>query len=428
MIGSTIDLVLRNVRVPRTLLAEPAFDGITPTSDCLIGDLRFVAGRAVGFFAPGMAPASAAEYDLAQRLVLPRLVEAHCHLDKCHTVTRLAAVGGDLHAAIDAQRRDKAHWSADDIRRRAGRGLDELAHAGCGVVRTHIDWEIEQITAGQLPTAWPVLGELAAEQAGRLVLQRSALMPVELFADRAGAERAVRQIADQPGAVLGVFVFNQPQKHSWLHLAFELAAAYGLPLDFHVDEGLSAGLDGLQTIAELAIQTRFTLPVLCGHACSLANLSGEPLQSTLEQVAAAGLGIVSLPTTNLYLQDRQAGTPQRRGITRLRELAAAGIPILIGSDNVADAFCPLGVHDPLASLATAALTAHLDPPYGRWLPAITSVARQMLGLPPIFVDQASIEDLLVADAGSTAELVAGAPRRPITEIGTGLPAWRRPAL
>ena len=66
-------------------------------------------------------------------------------------------------------------------------------------------------------------------------------------------------------------------------------------------------------------------------------------------------------------------------IARGRELAEAGIRVAIGTDNVGDAFCPLGRHDPLNSLATAVLGAHLDPPYSHWLRSITVDAATALG-------------------------------------------------
>jgi cytosine deaminase len=227
------------------------------------------------------------------------------------------------------------------------------------------------------------------------------------------AEAAIQVVARSKNAVLGVFVFDQPEKRQWLTSAFQLATAYDLPLDFHVDEGLGDGLDGLEIIADLVLSTKFARPVLCGHACSLSTLTGIRLERALASIAAAQLSIVSLPTTNLYLQDRQAGSPQRRGLTRLRELATMGVPLAIGSDNVADAFCPLGAHDPLAALAIAALAAHLDPPYGQWLPTITTTARRAIGLPPRFIDQTTIADLLVSEARHTAYLVAGSPHQPL---------------
>ena len=407
------DVLLRHARIPLALVAEPARFGGVPLGDCLCGDLLLRAGRVVGLLPPGPRPAVALEHDLAGRLVLPRLTEAHCHLDKTHTVARVGPVGGNLHAAIAAQRRDKIHWTWADIRARAERGLTELFAAGCAAVRTHVDWDADELESGRTPPAWPVLTDLAAEWQDRLVLQRAALLPVEAFDGSPATEAAVQAIARAEGGVLGAFVFDQPAKRRWLREAFALAERYDLMLDFHVDEGLSDGLDGLETVADLVLETGFANPVLCGHACSLINLDEAALRRTLDKVRSAGLSVVSLPTTNLYLQDRSAGAPRQRGLTRLRDLAAAGVPLAVGSDNVCDAFCPIGAHDPMAALATAALAAHLDPPYGPWLRTVTTHARMAIGLRPVTVDQADVTSLLVSDAAHTAELVAGATRQPL---------------
>ncbi|MEL6808121.1 MAG: amidohydrolase family protein, partial [Pseudomonadota bacterium] len=117
--------------------------------------------------------------------------------------------------------------------------------------------------------------------------------------------------------------------------------------------------------------------------------------------------ICSLPITNLYLQGRTDGTPDRRGITRLRELRDAGVKVVVGSDNVGDAFCPLGAHDPRAALALACVTAHLDPPLGDWLSMITTDAATALGHTPLTVDGAHLSDLLTCDAAHTATLISG---------------------
>ncbi|MEY8842484.1 amidohydrolase, partial [Cribrihabitans sp. XS_ASV171] len=83
------------VLVPRSLVADAAGFGGLPMADCVAGDLVVMEGRAVG-----LRPSQAAP----ERLVLPRLTEVHVHLDKCHSIDRMQGVGGDLHAAIAAQR------------------------------------------------------------------------------------------------------------------------------------------------------------------------------------------------------------------------------------------------------------------------------------------------------------------------------------
>lgn len=393
---SSSDQVLKYVRVPISLIQHPERFGGVRDGDCLLGDLVFRNGRV-----EGMRCATLAEPE--PRMVLPKLTECHVHLDKCHTVTRIAEVGGNLQEAIEAQGADKLNWTVQDIRLRATRGLEELIASGCDAVRSHVDWG-SGATITEPPPAWFVLTELAEEFQDRINLQLSPLIGVDDLAQPAVAENVARIIA-RNGGVLGVFVFDQPERQDGISAAFEAAATYGLALDFHVDEGLSEGLDGVGMIAQTAIDTGFEGPVLCGHACSLMNVTGDPLKKLTEKIEQSGIFIASLPTTNLYLQGRNAGTPDRRGITRLTELRAAGVPVVVGTDNVRDAFCPLGRHDPRHSLMLAVLAAHLDPPFADLLPMITTTARQAMGLTATYVDQACVDNLLLFSARSTSDLL-----------------------
>ncbi|MEM6659042.1 MAG: amidohydrolase family protein [Pseudomonadota bacterium] len=404
-------LIMENVLVPSSMIANAQQFGGNQTSDCLHGDLVIRNGRAVA-----MQPC-ARQADTAG-MIMPRLTECHVHLDKCHTISRMDQVGGDLNAAIEAQYRDRVLWTEDDLRQRAERGLSELMSSGCGIVRSHLDWSPEP-GSDTHPLAWRVLRELAKDFEDRILLQVAPLIDTAELTDAARADALGKEIACGSG-VLGVFVLDQLDRHAAIAAAVRVAEKYGLALDFHVDEGLHDGLDGLEIIAETLIETGFQGPVLCGHACSLINLAGEPLQVLLEKVAQAGLTIASLPTSNLYLQGRSAGTPNRRGITRIGELRAAGVPVVVGTDNVRDAFCPLGHHDPRKSLELAVLTAHLDPPFGDLLPMITTNAQMALGISPTTVDGAAVDDLLIFNAASTSDWLAGTTeQKPLANVLTG---------
>jgi len=81
--------------------------------------------------------------------------------------------------------------------------------------------------------------------------------------------------------------------------------------------------------------------------------------------------VVSLPATNLLLQDAVTGrTPRLRGITLVKEARERGIPLLFASDNVQDPFCRVGSFDPVEALGTAALVAQLDEPFDDWSQAL----------------------------------------------------------
>ena len=380
----------RDVLIPRALLRDPGRFGGAEQRDCLRGRPVWRDDRLVALAPPQReGPAT---------MLLPRLVEAHCHLDKCHTLSRVGSVGGDLAAAIAAQAEVTAARDDADLQACALRGLEEARQAGCALVRSHVDWG-----EGADPSrAWHLLTEMGAPD-----VQWAALTGIDRMADEATA-RAIADHVAKAGGVLGSFVLDHDPEVIRAGLAniFAQADRRGLMLDFHVDEGLGDH-NGLEAIADMALSTRYEGAILCGHAVSLMNRAPDAVARIAEKLARAGIAVCALPTTNLYLQGRTDGTPDRRGLTRLRELAAAGVRVIVGSDNVGDAFCPVGQHDPMAALHLAVLSAHLDPPLGRWLPMVTTDAARALGADPVHVDGAHRRELLTSDARDTAQLVAG---------------------
>ncbi|MEO0909154.1 MAG: amidohydrolase, partial [Pseudomonadota bacterium] len=287
--------VLESVRVPISMLRNPDTFGGKVDGDCLYGDLLVCDTKVVGMRDPAHA-------NPIPRMVLPRLTECHVHLDKCHTVARMPAVGGDLFAAIEAQRADKELWTQEDIHQRASRGLEELIASGCGATRSHVDWSgASEIL--QPPIGWDVLTELACDYENQIELQVSPLIGVDDLVEPEIAEKLARMIAAKSN-VMGVFVFDQKDRRAGIHAAFLAAEEHNLALDFHVDEGLVDGLNGIGLIADIALETGFSGPVLCGHACSLMNLDGRDCDEMIDKIARSGIHVASLPATNLYLQGR----------------------------------------------------------------------------------------------------------------------------
>ena len=94
-----------------------------------------------------------------------------------------------------------------------------------------------------------------------------------------------------------------------------------------------------------------------------------------------------------------------RGMAPVRALQAGGVPVVIGTDNVDDAFFPLGRFDPRAALELAVSVAHLDPPFGSNLPMITTSSEKAMGFSPSWIDQTDVKDLLVYDVASVANFI-----------------------
>ena len=75
--------------------------------------------------------------------------------------------------------------------------------------------------------------------------------------------------------------------------------------------------------------------------------------------AKAGIAVVTLPAANLFLQGRDAGQLPPRGLTRVRELLDAGVPVAAASDNIQDPFIPIGSGDLLEIARWTLVAGHL---------------------------------------------------------------------
>ncbi len=341
---------------------------------------------------PGANPAEPACWDLAGALVLPGLVDAHTHLDKAFTLPRMGVVQPGLLGAIEAMMTDRKDWTEADIHARASRALQWASDAGVMHLRTHCDWW----EPDAVPLAWQVLRDLAHDWTDRLTLERVSLIPLHLFADRSTAMALAATVARSgPGALLGGFVHTTNWNPQALRHLFEAAQHHGLNVDLHVDEELHPGARGLATTAAILQDIGFEGHVVCGHTCALAAQDEGLALATLDAVARAPITLVTLPITNLLLQDATTGrTPRQRGLTLVKEARARDIPVLVASDNVQDPFCPVGSFDPLEALATGVLAAQLESPFDRWSEALCRAdwLRRGIAQPPL-------------QAGSVANLV-----------------------
>jgi len=188
------------------------------------------------------------------------------------------------------------------------------------------------------------------------------------------------------GCVLGGLTFlgeaPNPRSDAMLDTIFEAAAANGLDLDFHVDESDSPDARSLGQIAEAALRHKFKGRIVAGHCCSLALAGDNERAAIIAKVAEARIAIVSLPMCNMYLQDRQSGrTPRWRGVAPLHELDAAGVTVMVASDNTRDPFYAYGDLDMLEVHREATRILHFDHSDRPWLKTVAATPGEVMGLP-----------------------------------------------
>ncbi len=337
------------------------------------GSILIEAGK-IARIVPGAAPQDGVpRLAGGQRLVLPRFVDIHTHLDKGHIFHRAPNPDGTFMGALTTVMADReANWNAGDVRVRMEFALKCALHHGTGAIRTHLDSHKKQTAI-----SWGVFDEIRAEWKGRITLQAAAIFPTILAAeDEAEFKHIVRHVARYGGVLGGVTYRGDPLSEALdlaLDRTIEAAKAEGLDLDFHVDESASPDARSLERIADALLRHNFTGKALAGHCCSLALMEDADRIRVMEKLAASGLNVVSLPMCNLYLQDRQAGiTPRWRGVAPLHELDAAGVSTMVSSDNTRDPFYAYGDLDAVEVYREAVRILHFDHSERPWLEALTT--------------------------------------------------------
>lgn len=377
-------------------------DGVRVDVQCRGGVISAVR-RAGDPGLPGAGGRPRRSVDLSQMVLLPALVEPHAHIDKSYTADLWFNPAGDLDGAIAASLGVFKTSTSDQIAGRAHRSLCAFATKGCLSVRTHV-------------AVGPAMGLRAMEGVLKAARRLSGVMDVQLVAHisppisgaRGRDNLAMLRDALAMGAThVGGTPYRAEDPVAETHACLEEAASAGVGVDLHTDETLDEGTLTVRALAWAVARTGFPYQVTASHCVSLSMQDAPTQDAVAEEMSAAGVSVVTLPQTNLYLQARTVVSAPPRGLTALGALRRAGVLVAAGGDNVQDAFNPMGRGDPLEAVNLLVTAGHMG--VEQAFDAVTRSARALCGLPPVELAAGSPADLVAVPAGNLREAVAEAP-------------------
>ncbi|MFM7253015.1 MAG: amidohydrolase family protein [Ilumatobacteraceae bacterium] len=391
--------------------AVPLFLRNALLADGTSTDLRIVDGIVV---AHGGAPSPGdVIHDLDGDLLLPAMAEAHAHLDKAYLSELVPNPSGDLMGAIDGIMQHAHLITVEGTADRAERAARAIARNGATHIRTHVDVRHDNglsSLAGVVEARarvrdlvdieivalsdWPICGAEGADQRARL---RDALAA---GADLVGG---CPHLDDTPEAALDEFL--------------SIAADCGVSVDLHTDEHADAGRSTLARLAERVLTTGFVGGVTASHCVSMAMMPVAEQQRVASLLAEAGVSVVALPASNLFLQGRDRPTAMPRAIAPVGVLAAEGVNVAAGWDNLQDPFNPMGRGDCLETAALMVMAAHQLPEVA--YSAVSNSVRRAMRLRPAGTSPGDAADLVAIPSPSVRQAVAEAPARR-TVIRAGL--------
>ncbi len=185
-------------------------------------------------------------------------------------------------------------------------------------------------------------------------------------------------------------------------------------VDMHCDESDDPLSRHIETLAfhtqRLGLQGRVT----GSHLTSMHSMDNDYVSKLLPLLREAGVAAIANPLINITLQGRRDTYPKRRGMTRVPELLAAGIPVAFGQDCVMDPWYSLGSGD---MLEVAHMGLHVAQMTGQdamrqCLAAVTTTPAAILGLQGYGLEVGCRADLVLLQAGDPVDPI----RLPATRL------------
>ena len=366
-------------------------------------DIGIENGRIVAV-EPALAANAAETIDAAGQLLAPPFVDAHFHMDatRSYGLPRVNR-SGTLLEGIALWSELKPLLTQEALVERALAYCDWAVAKGLLAIRSHVDVCDPRLLAVE------ALLEVRKRVAPYLDLQLVAF-PQDGLLRSAGALDNLKRALDMGVDVVGGiphFERTMAEGAESVRILCEIAAQRGLMVDMHCDESDDPLSRHIETLAlhsqRLGLQGR----VAGSHLTSMHSMDNYYVSKLLPLIEEAGVAAIANPLINITLQGRHDTYPRRRGMTRVPEMLASGIPVAFGHDCVMDPWYSLGSGDMLEvahmGLHVAQMTAH--DAMRQCFAAVTETPARILGLEGYGIAPGCKADLVLLQAGDPVEAI-----------------------
>lgn len=297
---------------------------------------------------------AARKLDVAGRLVSPPFIDAHVHLDTVLTVgqPRYNATG-TLLEGIQIWSERKSSLTREDVKQRALEEIRWEVSQGTLHIRSHVDVCDADLTA---------LLEVREEVRNICNLQLVAFPQDGILSFPNGRELMRKAIEHGCDLVGGIphYEWTRDMGIEDVHYAFALAKEFQRDIDIYCDETDDPHSRFTEVMAADTLQQGWQGRVTASHCTAMHSYDNAYAFKLIRLLARAQVSVVANPFDNVVLQGRFDTYPKRRGITRVKELLAAGINVALGHDSIMDPWFPLGRGDMLAAAQLALFLCHMS--------------------------------------------------------------------
>jgi cytosine/creatinine deaminase len=331
--------------------------------------------------------------------------EPHCHPDKALTYDRAMSLGMDN--PYERQVALKRAFTVEDVEARAARVFEGALQSGVGLLRGQVD--IDSITR-----LISFEGVLRARERfrGLIDIQVTAFPQEGVFRDPEARDLLIQALEMGADCIGGWpnYEENDEDRVRQIDTILDLAERYDVPVDINVDYFPKPEDRMLEQLAKKTLARGLVGRVQANHCGALEAYPDAYAGEVAEKVAEAGISIVVVPN-NLFGHSQGLKPPFFRGLSRAKELLAAGINVAAGTGNLNDNWCPFGRLDPVQVGFNLCLGVPFDndDEIATAYEMITTRPAQMLGGSGTRVQAGEVADLVLLDAVSLGDVFRDYP-------------------
>jgi len=326
----------------------------------------------IAAIAPSIQAEAGRVIDAGGYLVAPPFVDCHFHMDATLSLglPRMNQ-SGTLLEGIALWGELKPLLTHEAVIERALRYCDLAVSQGLLAVRSHVDVCDDRLLAVE------ALIEVREKVKPYLDLQLVAFPQDGYYRSPTAAKNLERALDMGVDVVGGIPHFERTMADgaASVRALCEIAAERGLMVDLHCDESDDPLSRHIETLAAETQRLGLHGRVAGSHLTSMHSMDNYYVSKLLPLMHEAGVAAIANPLINITLQGRHDTYPRRRGLTRIPEMRALGIPVALGQDCCMDPWYGLGQADMLDVANMADHCAGQDPGAGTLWPRAGEIRR-----------------------------------------------------
>jgi cytosine/creatinine deaminase len=363
-------------------------------------DIGIARGR-LAAVAAGLA-ADGPSIDLAGRLVAPKLVETHIHLDKTCIMDRCTAEQGTVAEAVAQTAAAKRAFTEEDIYARATRTLEKCIAHGTMLMRTHVE-----IDPGIGLKGFHAIQQLARDYAWAIDIEICAF-PQEGLINNPGTDVLLAECLKNGARAIGAVPYTDSDPRGQIDRIFALAREFDVDIDMHLDLGDTP--DGMQIeyVCDCTERQGYGGRVAVGHVTQLSTAPVPQFEAIARRLADTGVAVTVLPSTDLYLTGRGADHSVLRGVTHAHKLLGHGVNCSLSTNNVLNPFTPYGDASLIRMANLYANVCHVSRPaeLAECFAMLTTRSAQLMRREDYGIAPGNAADLVVFDCADARAAVA----------------------